>query len=135
MRAFRSTRPASRSFGACSCGTLTNGPFGVLFTGWTLRTVATQSAPGSTLVMDYAPASAIELMRQNPDMPVIKQLAQWGEPWVFGVPDGQEREFFVGLGLEPVQMFAVFKPETIARFRPRTAPISTRRPSANKPNS
>jgi methyltransferase (TIGR00027 family) len=85
----------------------------------TLRTVATQSAPGSSLVMDYTTRSAIELIKKMPDLPFVKQLASWGEPWIFGVPDGQEREFFLELGLEPAQMFAVFSPETIARYATR----------------
>ncbi len=85
----------------------------------TLRTVATQSAPGSSLVMDYASRSVIEIIKNNPDLPAIKQLTAWGEPWIFGVPGGQEREFFADLGLEPAQMFAVFSPETIARYLTR----------------
>lgn len=82
----------------------------------TLRTAATQSAPGSSLVMDYASRNVIEIIKLKPDVPSIKQLTAWGEPWVFGVPDGQEREFFAAVGLEAAQMFAVFSPETIARY-------------------
>jgi hypothetical protein len=34
-------------------------------------------------------------------MGMIKNAFDWGEPFVFGVPDGQDREFFIEMGLEP----------------------------------
>lgn len=85
----------------------------------TLRAIAAGSAPGGSLVMDFAAARVIEMFKQLPEVPVIKQFAAWGEPWVFGVPDGVEREFFAELGFDLAQMFSVYGMETIARFATR----------------
>jgi methyltransferase (TIGR00027 family) len=85
----------------------------------TLRAIAAGSVPGSSLVMDFAAARVIEMFKQYPDVAAIKRFAAWGEPWVFGVPDGVEREFFAKLGFDLAQMFSVYSVETIARFATR----------------
>jgi methyltransferase (TIGR00027 family) len=82
----------------------------------TLRTIATQSAPGSSLVMDFTTKTSIEFMARFPQFGPGKLLAAWGEPWVFGVPDGAEKEFFEGAGLEVRELFPVFGPEAIKRY-------------------
>jgi methyltransferase (TIGR00027 family) len=82
----------------------------------TLRTVATQSAPGSSLVMDYTTKTSLEFMAKFPEVGSSKFLAAWGEPWVFGMPDGAEKEFFAEVGLEPREFFPVFGPESIKRY-------------------
>lgn len=82
----------------------------------TLRTVATQSAPGSSLVMDYTTKASLEFMARFPQFGSSKFLAAWGEPWVFGMPDGAEKEFFASVGLEPREFFPVFGPEAIKRY-------------------
>jgi len=65
----------------------------------TLRTVS-ESAPGSELVMDFAGRHMLELMEQIPDIPQHKYTTGWGEPWIFGLPDGDEHRFFRECGLE-----------------------------------
>jgi hypothetical protein len=82
----------------------------------TLRTIATQSAPGSSLVMDYTTKASLEFMAKFPQLGWGKLLAAWGEPWVFGMPDGAEKEFFAGLGLEAREFFPVFGTEAIKRY-------------------
>jgi methyltransferase (TIGR00027 family) len=65
----------------------------------TLRSIAVESAPGSTLLMEYLNRGFLELLRKYPTG-MIKNAFDWGEPFVFGVPDGQDREFFLQVGLE-----------------------------------
>jgi methyltransferase (TIGR00027 family) len=84
----------------------------------TLRAIA-QAAPGSTLVMDYTTQSMLEFMTQFPEIGPTKLLAKWGEPWVFGLPDGQEREFFAEAGLEAREIFPMFSPDTFKKYLTR----------------
>ena len=73
----------------------------------TLRTVA-ESAPGSELVMDFAGRRLLEMMRQMPEIPQHKYTTLWGEPWIFGLPDGREKEFFRECGLELDEILPFF---------------------------
>lgn len=82
----------------------------------TLRTIATQSTPGSSLVMDYASRNVIEMIKRDPNVPMNRHLTAWGEPWVFGVPDGQERDFFMEMGFESAHLFPMYSPEIILRY-------------------
>jgi len=78
----------------------------------TLRFVATESAPGSSVVLDGKRKSFIDWVRANIASPekvpqalrstlaLQKRVADFGEPWIFGFPDGREREFFKSLGLD-----------------------------------
>jgi methyltransferase (TIGR00027 family) len=59
----------------------------------TLRAIAAESAPGSALLLEYLNRGGLELLRKYPSG-MIKNAIDWGEPFVFGVPDGQDREFF-----------------------------------------
>lgn len=88
----------------------------------TLRTIA-KTAPGNTLVMDYTTQAVLDFMKQFPQFGPSKFLDAWGEPWIFGLPDGKEREFFTELGLEPVELFSIFSPDAIKRYL--TAPDGT----------
>ncbi len=65
----------------------------------TLRSIAVESAPGSALLIEYLNQGFLELLRKYPTG-MIKNAIDWGEPFVFGVPDGQDREFFLQAGLE-----------------------------------
>src|SRR6478736_2787659 len=85
----------------------------------TLRTVARISAPGSILVMDYAARAVLDIIKQMPNAPQVKYLSGWNEPWVFGVPEGQEREFFAEVGLEAVEFLPVFGRESFVRYLKR----------------
>jgi methyltransferase (TIGR00027 family) len=84
----------------------------------TLGAIA-QAAPGSTLIMDYTTQAVLNFMAQFPEFGPGKFLAAWGEPWIFGLPDGKEREFFTELGLEPREFFPVYSPESVKRYLTR----------------
>src|SRR5262249_3217403 len=65
----------------------------------TLRAIAMESAPGSTLLLEYLNRGGLDLLRKYPTG-MIRNAIDWGEPFVFGVPDGQDREFFLEAGLD-----------------------------------
>ena len=56
----------------------------------TLRTLADLAAPGSSLVTDYMTKSYVEGDPANPRK-TQAGFPQWGEPWIFGVPEGRKR--------------------------------------------
>jgi methyltransferase (TIGR00027 family) len=78
----------------------------------TLRFIALKSAPGSSIVLDGKQKSFIDWVKANiaspekvpqalrPALATQKKYVDWGEPWIFGFPDGREREFFKSLGLD-----------------------------------
>lgn len=78
-----------------------------------------KTAPGSTLVMDYTTRGAIDFMTRFPQYGPMKLLNDWGEPWIFGVPDGQEPEFFEGLGFETREIFPLFGQSSLERYLKR----------------
>ena len=84
----------------------------------TLRMVAMHSAPGSSLVLDYANSLGIEMIRANPQGP-IGMAAAWGEPWIFGVPGTNGGDFFRELGFDPGVPVATSNPEIIKRYATR----------------
>ena len=70
----------------------------------TLRFIATQSAPGSSVVFDYMPSGVIEGdFKTYPD---IRMLSFWvayrGEPFIFGIPEGQSASYVNQRGLKVV---------------------------------
>ena len=85
----------------------------------TLRTIASHSAPGAVLVMDFAGRAMIELLEEFPNLPQHKYTTRWGEPWIFGVPDTREREFFRECGLELREIFSLFGAEAVKRYLTR----------------
>jgi methyltransferase (TIGR00027 family) len=98
----------------------------------TLRAVA-QAAPGSTLVLDYTTQAVLDFMAKFPEFGPAKFLAKWGEPWVFGMPDGHEREFFAEVGLETREMSPIFGPESIKKYLTRADGTILGAPSPNAP--
>jgi methyltransferase (TIGR00027 family) len=84
----------------------------------TLRAVA-RMAPGSRLVADYTTRAVLDFMEKFPQFGPSRFLTKWGEPWVFGLPDGHEREFFAEVGLETLELFPVLGPESIKRYLTR----------------
>jgi hypothetical protein len=52
-------------------------------------------------------------------MGMIKNAIDWGEPFVFGVPDGQDREFFLDIGLELGETLKIGTPESVKRYAMR----------------
>ena len=84
----------------------------------TLRAVAAESAPGSTLLLEYLNRGGLEVLRKYP-MGMIKNAVDWGEPFLFGVPDGQDRAFFLELGLELGETLKIGSPESVRRYAMR----------------
>jgi len=84
----------------------------------TLRAVAAESAPGSLLLLEYMNRSGLELLTRYPTG-MIKNAFDWGEPFVFGVPDGQDREFFREAGLELGDALKIGSPESVQRYTMR----------------
>ena len=81
----------------------------------TLRTVAALSAPGSSMLLEYMNRSGIEFSKNYP-IGVVKNAIDWGEPFVFGVPDGQDREFFRESGLELGEVLKMGSAESVKRY-------------------
>ena len=81
----------------------------------TLRMVASHSAPGSSVVLDYASSLAIEFGKRTPHgaggIP-----EDWSEPWIFGVPGANGSEFFRELGLDSGIPISFHNPEAIKRY-------------------
>jgi methyltransferase (TIGR00027 family) len=84
----------------------------------TLRAIAAESAPGSMLLLEYLNRGGLELLRKYPQG-MIKNAFDWGEPFVFGVPDGQDREFFLDAGLELGETLKIGSPESVKRYAMR----------------
>lgn len=84
----------------------------------TLRAIAAESAPGSALLLEYLNRGLLESMTKYPTG-MIKNAVNWGEPFVFGVPDGQDREFFLEAGLEPDETLKIGSPESLRRYAMR----------------
>jgi methyltransferase (TIGR00027 family) len=84
----------------------------------TLRAIATEAAPGSTLLLEYLNRGGLDLLRKYP-AGMIKNAFDWGEPFVFGVPDGQDREFFRETGLELGESLKIGAPESVQRYAMR----------------
>jgi methyltransferase (TIGR00027 family) len=84
----------------------------------TLRGIAAESAPGSMVLLEYLNRTGIELMRKYPTG-MIKNAIDWGEPFVFGVPDGQDRDFFLEHGLQLGDTLRIGSPESVQRYAMR----------------
>ena len=84
----------------------------------TLHAIAAESAPGSVLLLEYLNRGGLELLTKYP-MGMIKNAIDWGEPFVFGVPDGNDREFFLEAGLEMGETLKIGSPESIKRYATR----------------
>jgi methyltransferase (TIGR00027 family) len=84
----------------------------------TLRAISAESAPGSALLLEYINRGGLEMLNKYP-MGMIKNAIDWGEPFVFGVPDGQDREFFRAVNLELGEALKIGSPESIKRYSMR----------------
>src|SRR5579862_6683337 len=84
----------------------------------TLRAIAAESAPGSVLLLEYLNRGGLELLRKYP-AGMVRNAIDWGEPFVFGVPDGQDHEFFREAGLELGEALKIGSPESVKRYAMR----------------
>ncbi len=81
----------------------------------TLRAIATESAPGSALLLEYMNRGGLESLTKHP-AGMVRNAIDWGEPFVFGVPDGQDKEFFVESGLELGEALKIVSLESVQRY-------------------
>jgi O-methyltransferase involved in polyketide biosynthesis len=86
----------------------------------TLHTISSIAAPGSSLVMDFATGALLEVMAWLSWHPIHKFTTGWGEPWIFGVPDGKESEFFRESGLALREIMTFSGKEAAKRYFTRT---------------
>jgi len=84
----------------------------------TLRAIAARSAPGSTLLLEYINRGGLDVLMRYPSG-MIKNAIGWGEPFVFGVPDGRDHEFFRDAGLELGEALKIGSPECVKRYAMR----------------
>jgi methyltransferase (TIGR00027 family) len=89
-----------------------------------LRTISSYSAPGTTLVMDFAERAMIDLFAKLPELSQHKYTTYWGEPWIFGLPDMGERDFFRGCGLELREILSFVGSEASKRYLTRSDGMS-----------
>jgi methyltransferase (TIGR00027 family) len=86
----------------------------------TLRAISSLSAPGSSLVMDFASRAMIEMLQTLPNLSQHNYTTHWGEPWIFGLPDTHETEFFSECGLELRETLPFFSPQATKRYLTRS---------------
>ncbi len=71
----------------------------------TLDYIGHRTTPGSSIIFDYIPASVIDGTSTEPAAVRARRLAmleKFGEPWLFGVPDGRIGDLVGRHGLELV---------------------------------
>jgi methyltransferase (TIGR00027 family) len=93
----------------------------------TLRWIARQ-APGSSVVFDFAYRTLIDFMEQiklgweppneaaRVGVARLRQINAWGEPWIFGVPADQSKEFVTELGLEHRETLSMSSTDAARRY-------------------
>jgi len=80
-----------------------------------LRAIAAESPPGSGLLLEYLNRGGLDLLRSHPTG-MIRNAFDWGEPFVFGVPDGQDSEFFRDVGLTLGETLKIGSPASVQRY-------------------
>jgi methyltransferase (TIGR00027 family) len=93
-----------------------------------LRWVAGHACPGSSIIFDYSYSSAIQMFK-NIDMNQLSEVAKQavqrfrnltaGEPWIFGLPDQNEKAFLSDLGFEIREILGVNSAEAIKKYLTR----------------
>jgi methyltransferase (TIGR00027 family) len=93
-----------------------------------LRWVAGHARPGSSIIFDYTYNSSIQMLKNiNMDQlpEVAKQAVQRfrnltaGEPWIFGLPDQNEKAFLNDLGFDIRDILGVNSTEAIQKYLTR----------------
>jgi hypothetical protein len=70
--------------------------------------------------MDFAERSMIDMLQKFPELSQHNYTTHWGEPWIFGIPDMREREFFLECGLTLREILSFFSPVTAKRYLTRS---------------
>ncbi|MFM2125315.1 MAG: hypothetical protein RL328_1766 [Acidobacteriota bacterium] len=93
----------------------------------TLRWIA-QQAPGSMITFDFADEALIDLIararqgeppaddRAKLVMDRLRQIAGWGEPWIFGVPTNESARYIQEQGLEHRETLGMASIEAAKRY-------------------
>jgi methyltransferase (TIGR00027 family) len=79
----------------------------------TLHFVARNSAPASSIVFDYYTLSFVEKAAAT------DPRRKWGEPLLFGMPDGAVSEFVNSTGLELTDQLLIHGTDTLRRYATR----------------
>ena len=71
--------------------------------------------------MDYTTTESLATLRDlaGPPASHVKFAAAWGEPWIFGIPEASQIEFFARAGFEIVESLRLFGPEATDRYTRR----------------
>lgn len=93
----------------------------------TLRSIATNAARGSRIVFDYFTERALR-DRQSVLVPVARNVAAVGEPFVFGMPGDNAAAFISARGFSVISDFG--SAELAQKYLPKAFPMPS--PSANR---
>jgi len=85
----------------------------------TLLCLAAYGAPQSTLAMDYTTLESIQALRKSDQAPQFRFANTWGEPWLFGIPDGGEKDFFAQVGFDVAEALRMVSDEATRRYATR----------------
>ena len=66
--------------------------------------------------MDFAGRAMVDMLERFPNLSQHKYTTNWGEPWIFGVPDGKERQFFDDCGFDVREFLSFFGREAVRRY-------------------
>ena len=84
----------------------------------TLRYIASNEVPGSAVVFDYGTESGVDGV--SPQRRAQRaMLRSWGEPVIFGIPDGTTQQFVKDTGLDLVENLGASGPEAVQRYLTR----------------
>ncbi|MEP6962296.1 MAG: SAM-dependent methyltransferase [Acidobacteriota bacterium] len=93
----------------------------------TLRWIASQAA-GSAVVFDFVDRALIDYIRsanfdaEPPNeaarigLERLRQIAKWGEPWIFGIPKTTEAQYLQELGMEHRLTLGMSSQEAATRY-------------------
>lgn len=70
--------------------------------------------------MDFAGQAMIDMLMDFPFLSQHKYSTEWGEPWIFGLPDEHESEFFRECGVELREIIPFFGREASRRYLTRS---------------
>src|SRR6516162_76122 len=99
----------------------------------TLRSIAGNAPSGSSLVMDFAEDALIRMLQQFPHLPQHNYTTNWGEPWIFGLPDNKESEFFKECGFNVREVISYFGRDAARRYLTRADGTSFGTPRGGGP--
>src|SRR5262249_40047367 len=94
----------------------------------TLRWIGAQ-AKGSVLVFDFVYRSVLEFLKSasidrlpEPAQRAVNRIRKLevGEPWLFGIPNGEEREFLAQFGLTLMELLPLGSEEAGTRYLTRS---------------